>query len=387
MPVKFVQNMLLLIVFVTLSGMGRAARAQAPPSAEAVDVRWLDRLRSEDRACVERTIGYSPPAFDNDLEWVNREPMRWDDLRGEVVVIQSWTTRTAAGRNWAMRIGKVLERFDPEDLELIALHTPEGADQAHRFLERRPLAIPTVIDRTGEFCDALGMYKRPVNLVVDRNGTVRYAGLSLNGLLLAVEKLVAEEANANVAPIEMPRDVAAATSEFPPFQGQVGSAIDIRGSAAPDLYVEHWINAKPSSRDKNKVIIVEFWATSCGPCISNIPHMNELADTFRDDVAIIGIAGQQMGKFQSGMETLRQSKGVTVESFRYHIAIDSQMSMQKSIRNTGIPHAMVISSDWIVRWQGHPASLNEQTLGRIVAANKALNGEAGSACDRWAMDR
>ena len=94
-----------------------------------------------------------------------------------------------------------------------------------------------------------------------------------------------------------------------------------------------------------------------------------------------------MGEFQSGMNKLQQSKGITAESFRYHIAIDSQRSMQKLIRNTGIPHAMVISTDWIVRWQGRPDLLNEQTLGRIVAANKALNGEAGSACDRWAQDR
>ena len=47
-------------------------------------------------------------------------------------------------------------------------------------------AVPVLLDSTGEFCDALGIYKDPVNVIVDRNGVVRYAGLNGNGLKQAV---------------------------------------------------------------------------------------------------------------------------------------------------------------------------------------------------------
>src|SRR5207237_8769792 len=31
---------------------------------------------------------------------------------------------------------------------------------------------------------------------------------------------------------------------------------------------------------KGKVVVLEFWATWCGPCITTIPHLNEVTDYF-----------------------------------------------------------------------------------------------------------
>ena len=165
----------------------------AGPARPEVDQRWLDRLDAGERACLERLIGFAPPPFDGNLAWTNAEPMLWKDLRGSVVVIQSWTSRTAAGRNWAMRAARNLEAMG-DAVTLIALHTPEGADTAGTFLGRRRLDVPVAIDGNGAFCDALGVYKRPVNVVVDRNGTVRYAGLNRHGLRKAVALLATEPA-------------------------------------------------------------------------------------------------------------------------------------------------------------------------------------------------
>src|SRR5690348_522909 len=33
---------------------------------------------------------------------------------------------------------------------------------------------------------------------------------------------------------------------------------------------------------KGKVVVLEFWSTSCGPCVGAISHLNELVDTFQD---------------------------------------------------------------------------------------------------------
>ncbi|MEL7484663.1 MAG: redoxin family protein, partial [Planctomycetota bacterium] len=31
-----------------------------------------------------------------------------------------------------------------------------------------------------------------------------------------------------------------------------------------------------------KTVVLEFWATWCGPCIAAIPHLNELAESYAD---------------------------------------------------------------------------------------------------------
>jgi len=57
--------------------------------------------------------------------------------------------------------------------------------------------------------------------------------------------------------------------------------------------------------------------------------------------------------------------------------------MQRAVRVGGIPHVIVMSSDWVVRWQGHPAGLNASTLGAIVEANRTLAGGGPPLCSRW----
>jgi hypothetical protein len=50
--------------------------------------------------------------------------------------------------------------------------------------------------------------------------------------------------------------------------------------------------------------------------------------------------------------------------------------MKNAISIRGIPHAIVISPDGIVRWQGHPAGLSPETVKQIAQAAGATSGSA-----------
>lgn len=52
------------------------------------------------------------------------------------------------------------------------------------------------------------------------------------------------------------------------------------GQPAPQLVFGGIVQGHFAGRESGKPMLLEFWATWCGPCVQNIPHFNELARQF-----------------------------------------------------------------------------------------------------------
>src|SRR5688572_4085536 len=49
------------------------------------------------------------------------------------------------------------------------------------------------------------------------------------------------------------------------------------GSPAPTLQVDTWVKGDPvGGIEKGKVYVIEFWGTTCVPCIKCMPHLSDL---------------------------------------------------------------------------------------------------------------
>ncbi|MBT8486590.1 MAG: redoxin domain-containing protein, partial [Phycisphaerae bacterium] len=91
------------------------------------------------------------------------------------------------------------------------------------------------------------------------------------------------------------------------------------GDKAPPIDITHWVkgieveNRKAktiTSFEKDKVYVLEFWATWCGPCIYNMPHLSKLQEKYKDyDVTIIGVSDEVLPTVVSFLFKTSRSDG------------------------------------------------------------------------------
>ncbi len=124
------------------------------------------------------------------------------------------------------------------------------------------------------------------------------------------------------------------------------------GAAPPSLTVEMAQGDQPNFSDPKATIVVEFWATWCGPCMRSIPHLNELWNKYQSKgLVILGISDEPIGTVRPFLS----KKGSTMG---YPVAVDAKdkptsTAWMKAAGQEGIPCAFVVKDSKIV-WIGNP---------------------------------
>jgi len=159
-------------------------------------------------------------------------------------------------------------------------------------------------------------------------------------------------------------------SEFPAYvKKELYAKNDFRGKEFKTLQFGEVLKGKaPVAKDlKGKVLLIDFWATWCGPCRVVIPEMNEWQKKFAKDLVIVGVSDEKSA-------TVTEFMGKT--PMNYVVTVDKDKTMSKILGVAGIPHVLVISQDGVVRYQGFPSDekdqLTTEKLAQIIKANKEL---------------
>jgi len=112
------------------------------------------------------------------------------------------------------------------------------------------------------------------------------------------------------------------------------------------------------SAHRGTPIVLNFWATWCGPCQNEMPAMQATATRFAGKVLVIGV--DQAEKVAVVRQFIKQV-GVS-----YPISLDVDQGVAQSYQIGGLPTTFFIDSDGVIRhiWLGE---MNRITLAEAVA--------------------
>ncbi len=133
----------------------------------------------------------------------------------------------------------------------------------------------------------------PHNLVIDAQG--RFVGFYGGGGAATAESLgnLLLRAGIKLTPADMPRKVFTAEETKPPTPAETPRKEMIKlGALAPDFTTQDLAGKDVKLSDyRGQVVILDFWATWCGPCIAAFPHTQAVAAQYKDlGVVVLGSA-------------------------------------------------------------------------------------------------
>lgn len=115
---------------------------------------------------------------------------------------------------------------------------------------------------------------------------------------------------------------------------------------------------RPELRDK--VLVIEFWDTRCGPCVASIPIWNKLNQRYMDKPVVFLAVSREDAPTIAAFVKKKPMGGL--------VAVDADGSIFKSFGIKGIPRTAILHRDGRLAGWSHVSSLyeNPDVLDRIL---------------------
>ena len=113
-------------------------------------------------------------------------------------------------------------------------------------------------------------------------------------------------------------------------------------------------------QQRGKVVVINLWATWCGPCVQELPNFDRLQREHPTDAAVLAVHAQPV--------TTDMQAYLSGYSYEIPFAVDEDGSLGALLNaSTALPQTIILDPDGVVTYN-QPGALSYETLLDLVAA-------------------
>ncbi|HYF29816.1 MAG TPA: TlpA family protein disulfide reductase [Chitinophagaceae bacterium] len=157
------------------------------------------------------------------------------------------------------------------------------------------------------------------------------------------------------------------------------------GDTVPDISLANLVNYKTSSAKlsdfKGKLLILDFWATWCGPCIAAFPRLDSLQKKYGDKMQVIPVTSEAKQLVSDFLERMNKMKKVSVFS------VVNDKTLGKLFPHTYLPHYVWIDAGGKVVAITEMQHVNEANINAVLSGKGLQMAEKKDKAIRLAQPK
>ena len=346
------------------------------------------KILEQDKADRKGELPKPPGMSINPREWIGKqaldfqvtdlkgETLSLEQYRGQVVLLDFWATWCGPCIAEIPNVKRTYEKYKDQKFQIIGISLDRSITPLEEYIEKEKLGWLHHWDNIGKVANLYKVRSIPSTFLIDGEGVIRKTNLRGHTLEHVVADLVKENlAKPAKTPEEgsqsqsipatkiLKQDTTSQKDESPKSLRTDPS--EWVGKPAPNFQVTDLKGEELSLKDfHGKVVLLDFWATWCGPCIAEMPKIKKTYEKYKDqNFQIIGIS---LDRSKEPLEAYIEEEGLAWLQYW-----DESRKLRTLYGVWGIPSAFLIDGEGIIRKASLGGFDVETAVAELIKENPA----------------